>query len=475
LDWLVLAVVWVYVAAAPYNKVEESFNIQASHDLLYHRLDVDSYDHLEFPGVVPRTFLGPLAVLPLVAPVERLLVGQLQLPKLAALYAVRLAIGLLSVLAFARFRSAVAARYGSVVATWLALITCCQFHLPFYMSRGLGNVFALALVHLAFAEWLQGRMARVIYVLTFTCAVFRSEVILLFGPIMLQAFLRKEAGIVSSIGHGLVALALSIGLTVGVDSFFWQHTLWPEGSVFWYNAILGKSVNWGTSPAHWYFTSAMPRALLAALPLAGLGMALGWRRLHRFVLPVLAFVAIYSCQPHKELRFIFYAFPIVNMAAAFGLARTRIVGLKSAFMRLLFLAAVAALALSLCFSGAFLYISSMNYPGGHAFAQLHAMRAAEAGDSRRVHIDVPAAMQGVCRFGEEYAAWEYSKEEGLDSREGFDLLVTADAAVAGFRRFAAIDGFAGLRWESVPQIPGLRLPLPELAPRMFLHEIIAAR
>ncbi|KAF8930731.1 dolichyl-P-Man:Man(7)GlcNAc(2)-PP-dolichol alpha-1,6-mannosyltransferase, partial [Haplosporangium gracile] len=59
----VLMLVLAHIVVAPYTKVEESFNLQATHDILNFGVtskSVQQYDHLEFPGVVPRTFVGPL-------------------------------------------------------------------------------------------------------------------------------------------------------------------------------------------------------------------------------------------------------------------------------------------------------------------------------------------------------------------------------------------------------------------------------
>lgn len=93
-----------------------------------------------------------------------------------------------------------------------------------------------------------------------------------------------------------------------------------------------------------------------------------------------------------------------------------------------------------------------------------------------MHIDVPAAMQGVCRFGEEFPAWAYSKEEGLADRSAFDYLVTADAKVEGFHAVASVDAFAGLQWTDVgawagvAQLQGVHLPLPAVQPAMHILE-----
>lgn len=74
---LIPAFILIHLFISPYTKVEESFNIQAAHDILIHGIpgsNVDqfltaNYDHVSFPGSVPRTFAGALILSGLSRPV----------------------------------------------------------------------------------------------------------------------------------------------------------------------------------------------------------------------------------------------------------------------------------------------------------------------------------------------------------------------------------------------------------------------
>lgn len=65
-DGLIPTLVLIHLYVAPYSKVEEAFNLEAIHDILRHGISRDAielrYDHLAFPGPVPRTFVGALAL-----------------------------------------------------------------------------------------------------------------------------------------------------------------------------------------------------------------------------------------------------------------------------------------------------------------------------------------------------------------------------------------------------------------------------
>ncbi len=130
----------------------------------------------------------------------------------------------------------------------------------------------------------------------------------------------KNFKLINFILNALLAAVIFIGISILIDSYFWGYFLWPEGQVLWFNVVLNKSSEWGTSPFLWYFYSAIPRAMLFSFVLIPFGFLFKAKDIFiRLFLPVVGFVFIYSFLPHKELRFIIYVFPVLNAIAAKGI------------------------------------------------------------------------------------------------------------------------------------------------------------
>ena len=90
--------------------------------------------------------------------------------------------------------------------------------------------------------------------------------------------------------------ASALALTVAIDSVVWRRALWPELEVFLFNTVENRSSEWGTSPWHWYFSAALPKALLpAAALLLPLGLWIERGRAARLIGPALLFVV--ACAP----------------------------------------------------------------------------------------------------------------------------------------------------------------------------------
>lgn len=457
--------------------------MQATHDLLQ-CLPLGSFDHLEFPGVVPRTFLGAFVVSVVVLPLHYLLTALLGVTKMVSQYLIRIVLGTLLWASFVYFASALNRKFGHTrgIGDKFLYLSALQFHVPFYMSRTLPNTFALAGCLAAYASWLDHNPVRCLCIMAFFMITFRCDILVILAPLTLQMLIAKEISFFNTLTQGIRTAAYTLVLTTAVDSFFWQRWVWPEGIVLFYNTVENNSSNWGVMQWHWYVTSALPRALNVSAAFAIFGLAKTFFmtsfRLDRdslvicyYAIPAISSICLYSFLPHKELRFIFPALPLLTAVGAKGWdtlcdvrGKQGTGGPKSGDTLINVLAKalrMALLTLGGCFFLVFLLPSIYNYPGGMALSKFHrnyARRAAKmcsasdtcAVDGRtfNVHIDAGAAMTGVTRFGQiqprrSGISIEYSKEEGLPATKAsyrkFDWLIHTDASASHLSEFKVVE------------------------------------
>ncbi|OJD19636.1 hypothetical protein AJ78_00367 [Emergomyces pasteurianus Ep9510] len=430
-DWLVLSLIpgliLLHLYISPYTKVEESFNIQAIHDILTYGIPLSpedaatklrsQYDHFSFPGAVPRTFVGALVVAGIAQPfiwinshVDKQLL-------------VRGVVGCFNALALISYARGVRRAFGKDVAIWYILFQASQFHVIYYASRTLPNMFAFGITTTALRYLLpepssmaqqaqfRKRCRLSLYLLTIAGIVFRSEIALLLGTATVYLWAKKRITFRGEILPAAIC-GLIIGLltTISIDSYLWQNfPLWPELSAFQYNVVSGHASAWGISPWHFYLTDALPRLLLnpitytLCIPLSILYPSTRPTASSLLLLP-LTYILLYSFQPHKEWRFILYTIPPLTTTASLGASYIWTHRTKSLLYQLLSLMLCLSTLASFAISTFLLLpISATNYPGAHALNALHANHPYN--DTRfahlqtiSVHLDNLACQTGVTRF-----------------------------------------------------------------------------
>lgn len=173
LGLLIPASILIHLWVSPYTKVEESFNLQAVHDITAYGIQFSrntshieqNYDHAEFPGAVPRTFVGALLlsllsspILPFISsPKTSQLFGMTRLAcslrAIADSVAVRGLLGILNAEALLGLRHGLKRIAGQSAANWFVILQASQFHLMYYASRTLPNMFAFALSMYHHQRW----------------------------------------------------------------------------------------------------------------------------------------------------------------------------------------------------------------------------------------------------------------------------------------------------------------------------------
>lgn len=423
---LLLSIAALYIVHCPFNKVEESFNTQAIHDFvnlfpnslpqkdhkfsrLTHSIGDDAsyqeiairerlpWDHTLFPGVVPRTFVGALSVgLPLKLAKyfmtngfinDKSSVNEDDEHDLTMQFVLqigsRFALASIVVLSISAITRAIHKRYGLGFRLLFLITTIGQFHYMFYAGRFLPNTFAAIIANLVFASWINRQYSKSIMYIAFCVVVFRFDTAIFFGWLLFDGvFIRKFLPLSRVLKVGIPAGLVSMLITFCVDSFFWTRPVWPELEGLHFNVWLNKSHEYGTAPYFWYIYDCLPRMLLASAPF----IILGEHKITRdYLIPTLAFILTYSFLNHKELRFILFITPLLNICVTSGLMNvhyymTKIylrifkknsATEKSFLVTTIFSFLVIGLFTANIFGCLILSrISSHNYPGGQAALSL---------------------------------------------------------------------------------------------------------
>lgn len=484
-DILLCAVAFFFLLIAPYTKVEESFNIQGIHDIINYGIFprqnvIENYDHIEFPGAVPRTFVGSL----LIGTICRVLLyvctllkleNHLLVPTQLPLQTIsRAIVGILNIWSLLEIKKSLNLLSGTskessrrrVRGIWFIALSLTQFHLLYYSTRTLPNFIALPLVNIAISYTLRGSyLGQVIF--GFAGIVFRLE-IGVFGTLVAfssSILFRQTLAMLSLMSLAVGSIAgLIISLTV--DSYFWGYLVIPELSAFKFNVIDGKATNWGVDPWSAYFTKFLPQ--LFRNPITFLLIVLGIsfdpvcenrildekkkNRSHKsgeskdcriehparnslrilFVASML-YIFVMSFQPHKEWRFIIYIVPVFFCVASNGIAKLTAKKGITIFKRFIIFCNILSVVVGIILSLLMGYISSFNYPGGVALRSINKCiydYPVNYHDTIKVYLDVSACMTGVSRFGEIHndsrVLYDRTEDEVKLAQNwgNYDLLVT---------------------------------------------------
>ncbi|EDO18768.1 hypothetical protein Kpol_1028p42 [Vanderwaltozyma polyspora DSM 70294] len=465
IDSVVIVAISFYLIQAPYTKVEESFSIQAIHDILtYGIFDLSKYDHFKFPGAVQRSFVGPLIIAYLTKPfvfVSTIANGGTKPPTdFETQLLVRCIIGLTNAIALVYLKSCAEAMFrdkeeedskqrrttvyiSNSLGVWFIVFISTGFHLMYYSSRPLPNfILTLPLTNVVISWILLGNYKWAISLCAFVSVIFRSEVGAMGVGLALFSIIYRKVSLFNAAKFGSMGFFIGIGISLYVDSYFWKEWCVPEIDSFIFNVINGQASKWGTEPYFAYLTHYLRMLYLppTILFLNLLGFKLAPDILKVIILSAYFHILALSIQPHKEWRFIIYAIPPITLsgsvAAAYLWENISITSIpKLIFMTLLPLSPV----LSFFVSVMFLFVSKMNYPGGEALATFNSMIINNNITNVSVHLSVPACMTGVTLFGEldkSVYGVTYDKSETVQELEelwpSFDYLITTEKSPSMF-------------------------------------------
>ncbi|WVQ70934.1 hypothetical protein IAR50_000459 [Cryptococcus sp. DSM 104548] len=433
LSILPFLVTFTHIFLSPYTKVEESFTLHAVHDVLVHGFGKDGlkhWDHITFPGAVPRSFLPPIVLGLITYPFSALAVALgIIKTKVGVQILIRLVLASFFSLSFNHLAASLQTVYGTPARVWFTLLSLGSFHIPYYAGRTLPNFMALPGVLWSISQIVRSESSctakesqvqprNAIITLTALATIVRLELALFVLPLALSLVVLKRASVGQVISWGFIGGFGSLAVTSPIDYTLWLPALshpsfpfnspaqlfWPELSSLIYNAFQGHSEEWGVMPFHYYFTNSIPKLLVGNFALVGLAGGLwafarvggsglikevgcwdgsrGGRGVERILavwgLSMGTVLLGLSALGHKEWRFILPILPILHVLSALSATNLWSLPPPSSYLRpLARLAVLGLLGVNLLATGAMTFLSMNNYPGGEVWRALEKVGVAE--------------------------------------------------------------------------------------------------
>lgn len=259
-----LLVSFVYIIKCPFNKVEESFNTHAVNDVInkfpqhlpqedinknFNQQSVlklnQTWDHVVFPGVVPRTFVGSMFI-GLIMKIPTTFLQNNDNTQLNLQIASRFLLATLVAISLIYLSSIIHKQFGFYHRICFFFLTISQFHYLFYAGRLLPNTFAAILSNIVFAFWINRKYSNALTYIALCVIIFRFDSCIFFGWLILETIVvRRQLSFSRLITIGIPSGILAIFVTFTIDSMLWVRPVWPELESLYFNLWLNKSHEWG--------------------------------------------------------------------------------------------------------------------------------------------------------------------------------------------------------------------------------------
>lgn len=399
----------LYCILFPFHKVEESFLLHATYDLIY-EVDINKFENHLSPDLVQRSFIGPCAIVymfyPLISVIKMLIKTNFPMQIM-----IRFFLGTLTNISLIKISSAFNNKNDKKFHCLYLFITIIQFHYMYYSNRTLPNTFATIIGNLAIASLLSKKYQEFIWLSTFIGCVFRFDFGVFFVILSSILLIKQKFSLKFFLFNFIPAFIFNTSFTVLVDSFFYRKIIWPELTVFYFNVVENKSSNYGVSPFYWYFIVGLFKSM-GFLYIASFIYAIYSCKLFKSSLYLSAtiFILTMSLLPHKEIRFLFFLIPFLNKYACQCLIK---IG-KSSLMNKLLVTGI--LSTNIILTVTQLKASYSNYPGGPAVLELNQL--IDPTMNAHIHIGNFAAQNGVSKYlYNNINNWKFYKTEHLKQND----------------------------------------------------------